>query len=95
MGKPSPKPNQSFRPQCDERTILFSYPSIYSLKSLQNLFSKAPTLKKEMLQDPQQSWIKARNNLEQKLKDLIESSMETTVKEVLKLQKGSKNILAI
>jgi len=47
-----------------------------------------------MIQDPQQSWIKARNNLEQKPKNLIETSLETTSKEVLKLQKRLKKHLS-
>jgi len=79
--------------QRDLKFLTELYPNQNWAQSIQNLFSKALTLKKEMLQDPKPSWIKARNNLELKLKNLIETSLETTNKEVLKFQKRLKKHL--
>lgn len=79
--------------QRDLKFLIELYPKQNWAQSIQNMLSKALSLKKEMLKDPKPSWIKARNNLEQKLKNLVNTSLATTSKEVLKLQKRLKKHL--
>jgi len=79
--------------QRDLNLLTQLYPTQNWALSIQNLFSDALLLKKEMVQNPQEDWIKARNNLEEKLKNVIQITLETTSKEVLKLQKRLKKHL--
>ena len=69
------------------------YPNQNWAESIQNLFSKALDLKRHMVHDPPESWIKSRNDLEENLRDSIQMTLQTVSKEVLKLQKRLKKHL--
>ena len=63
------------------------------VEAIQNLFSQALTLKREMVEDLPKHWITARNKLEEQLKTWVEMPLEMAGKQVLKLQKRLKKHL--
>jgi transposase len=63
------------------------YPNQKWVEAIQNLFSGALTLKREMVEDPPKAWLSARTMLEEKLKTWIQMPLEMAGKQVIKLQK--------
>lgn len=73
--------------QRDLQYLTELYPGQKWAKTIQTLFTKAIKLKKKMVDDPPETWIKSRNDLEQRLKEFIQMPLEAAGKEVVKLQK--------